>query len=95
MSKAVADTQSDETIQGEGGIRVGRTYLPCTFTGGQRYMKVKYLEAIALSLRLVGPTYFLTISASGTWEAIRMSRYHHLSNEPLLCSRAFHIVLSV
>lgn len=48
----------DETVQGEGKIVVSRIYLPHTFTGGSRYMKICFTDAMALLSRLGGLNYF-------------------------------------
>jgi hypothetical protein len=46
------DIHNDETVQGEGGVQPGKVYLPSSFTGGPRYMKVHYENAMALVSRL-------------------------------------------
>jgi hypothetical protein len=66
----------DETIQGEGGrVNAGKIFLPCSFVGGPRYMKTKYLDSMALVARLGGPTFFLTFTASGSWPESQANRH--------------------
>ncbi|KAG8252422.1 hypothetical protein J6590_057143 [Homalodisca vitripennis] len=36
------DITRDETVQGEGGAKPGKIYVPSSFTGGPRYMKIHY-----------------------------------------------------
>ncbi|XP_054280076.1 uncharacterized protein LOC128998105 [Macrosteles quadrilineatus] len=62
------DIAGDETVQGEGGVQAGKVYLPSSFTGGPRYMKVKYEDAMAIVSRLGSPTFFLTFTYNATWE---------------------------
>src|SRR5204863_9477222 len=62
------DIDNDETVQGEGGAQPGKVYLPSSFTGGPRYMKVHYEDAMAIVCRLGSPTFFLTFTYSATWE---------------------------
>ncbi|KAI5708509.1 hypothetical protein M8J77_024181 [Diaphorina citri] len=62
------DIVHDETIQGEGGAQPGKIYLPSSFTGGPRYMKVHYENAMGLVTRKGPPTYFLTFTYSAQWE---------------------------
>ena len=81
----------DETVQGEGKIVAGRIYLPHTFTGGPRYMKICYMDAMALVSRLGGPTYFLTFTACGGWEEIKKSKHPGSRHEPHLCNRVFEL----
>ncbi|CAG9860880.1 unnamed protein product [Phyllotreta striolata] len=65
------NAQDDETIRGEGFV-AGRIYLPCSFTGGPRYMKIKYMNAMTLverldkalrrtPFKLLPPNYFYTL----------------------------------
>ncbi|XP_054290778.1 uncharacterized protein LOC129005795 [Macrosteles quadrilineatus] len=61
------DIARDETVQGEGGVQAGKVYLPSSFTGGPRYMKVKYEDAMAIVSRLGSPTFFLTFTYNATW----------------------------
>ncbi|KAG8266815.1 hypothetical protein J6590_062950 [Homalodisca vitripennis] len=49
-------------VQGEGGAKPGKIYLPSSFNGGLRYMKIHYENAMALVTRLGSPTYFLTFT---------------------------------
>ncbi|XP_054281411.1 uncharacterized protein LOC128999079 [Macrosteles quadrilineatus] len=62
------EINNDETIIGEGGVLPGKVYLPKSFTGGPRYMKVQYENSMALVSRLGFPTFFLTFTYSATWE---------------------------
>jgi hypothetical protein len=62
------DIRNDETVDGEGGPQPGKVYLPSSFTGGPRYMKIHYENAMALVSRLGSPTFFLTFTYSATWE---------------------------
>ncbi|KAE8742020.1 hypothetical protein FOCC_FOCC012436 [Frankliniella occidentalis] len=89
----VNDVATDETVQGEGGARAGKIYLPSTFTGGPRYMKQKYMNAMGLVSRKGGPTYFLTFTACGGWEELKQSTRHGSKCDPSTCCRVFHIKL--
>lgn len=82
----------DETIQGE-GIVPGRVYLPSSFTGGPRYMKTKYCDAIALVNRLGNPSFFLTFTCNPKWPEIQQSTTGNYSNH-LVCARAFNLRLA-
>ncbi|CAG9857124.1 unnamed protein product [Phyllotreta striolata] len=64
------DINADETAVGEGVI-AGKVYLPYTFTGGPRYMKIKYMNAMMVVERLGTPDYFLTFTANGQWPEIK------------------------
>ncbi|CAH1188745.1 unnamed protein product [Phyllotreta striolata] len=64
----------DETIQGEGFV-AGKIYLPHSFTGGPRFMKIKYMNAMAVVERLGIPDYFLTFTANGQWPEIKASTH--------------------
>lgn len=80
---------SDETIKGEGGIVPGRVYLPCTFTGGDRYMKKHYLDAIALLNKLGAPSFFLTMTCNPKWPEIQQSTPAGQNPSPIVCTRVF------
>ncbi|XP_046407444.1 uncharacterized protein LOC124172080 [Ischnura elegans] len=88
------DIEGDETVQGEGGVRPGKVYLPSTFTGGPRYMKVHYENAMALVSRLGAPTYFLTFTYSAHWEENRKACPHGSKrSDPSTACRIFSIKL--
>jgi Cdc6-like AAA superfamily ATPase len=84
---------SDETIQGEGGIVPGRIYLPCTFTGSDRYMKKNYLDAIGLLNRLGSPSFFLTMTCNPKWPEIQQSTPAGQNPSPIMCARVFQLKL--
>ncbi|KAE8738589.1 hypothetical protein FOCC_FOCC015928 [Frankliniella occidentalis] len=88
----LAEVAQDEVIQGE-GARAGKIYLPSTFTGGPRYMKQKYMNAMGLVSRKGGPTYFLTFTACGGWDEMKASSLHRQRCDPSTCARIFHIKL--
>ncbi|XP_028175843.1 uncharacterized protein LOC114364057 [Ostrinia furnacalis] len=85
---------ADETIRGEGGVVPGRVYLPNTFTGGPRYMKTKYMDAIALVNRLGTPSYFLTMTCNPKWPEIQQSIPQGQRLNPLICARVFNLKLA-
>ncbi|XP_034839966.2 uncharacterized protein [Maniola hyperantus] len=85
---------NDETIQGEGGIVPGKIYLPYSFTGSPRYMKLKYLDSIALVNRLGQPSYFITITCNPNWVEIKQSVPSGQKANPLICARVFNLKLA-
>lgn len=85
---------TDETVQGEGGVVPGRIYLPNTFTGGPRYMKTKYMDAIALVNRLGTPSFFLTITCNPKWIEIQQSLLPGQRPHASLCARVFSLKLA-
>ncbi|XP_046389348.1 uncharacterized protein LOC124158205 [Ischnura elegans] len=88
------DITGDETVQGEGGVRPGKVYLPSTFTGGPRYMKVHYENAMGIVSRLGSPTYFLTFTYSAHWEENKMAcPYGSKRSDPSTACRVFNIKL--
>uniref|UniRef100_A0A8D8VRR9 ATP-dependent DNA helicase n=1 Tax=Cacopsylla melanoneura TaxID=428564 RepID=A0A8D8VRR9_9HEMI len=87
------DVAQDETVRGEGGAQPGKVYLPCSFTGGPRYMKVHYENAIGLVSRLGAPTFFLTFTYSAQWVEHKASVASHGWIDPPTCCRIFQIKL--
>nr|XP_034839968.1 uncharacterized protein LOC117996075 [Maniola hyperantus] len=85
---------NDETIQGEGGIVPGKIYLPYSFTGSPRYMKLKYLDSIALVNRLGQPSFFITITCNPNWVEIKQSVPSGQKANPLICARVFNLKLA-
>ncbi|XP_054274704.1 uncharacterized protein LOC128994295 [Macrosteles quadrilineatus] len=85
---------NDETIRGEGGAQPGKVYLPSSFTGGPRYMKLRYLNAMALVSRLGFPTFFLTFTYSATWEENKKACPRNSGrSDPSTACRVFYIKL--
>ncbi|CAH1188744.1 unnamed protein product [Phyllotreta striolata] len=83
----------DETIQGEGFV-AGKIYLPHSFTGGPRFMKIKYMNAMAVVERLGIPDYFLTFTANGQWPEIKASTHKSCKmGEPQVVNRVFKLYL--
>ncbi|XP_045507712.1 uncharacterized protein LOC123703676 [Colias croceus] len=82
----------DETIRGEGGVVPGRVYLPSSYTGGPRYMKQKYMDAMAVVNRLGLPSFLLTLTCNPKWPEIQNSTTGH-HNTPSICARVFNIKL--
>lgn len=93
VANVAADINGDETVQGEGGPRAGKLYLPSTFTGSPRYMKKRYLNAMGLVTRKGAPTYFLTFTACGQWDELVRSTRHGNRCDPSTCCRIFHLKL--
>ncbi|XP_054259511.1 uncharacterized protein LOC128984236 [Macrosteles quadrilineatus] len=88
------DIVNDETIQGEGGAQPGKIYLPSSFTGGPRYMKLRYQNAMALVSRLGFPTFFLTFTYSATWEENKKACPRNSGrSDPSTACRVFYIKL--
>ncbi len=48
----------DETIAAEGGAKIGTIYLPSSYTGGPRYMRLQYENAMASVARRGKPSFF-------------------------------------
>lgn len=44
--------------------------LPATFTGGPRYMREKYLDAMTIVKRFGRPVYFITFTCNPKWKEI-------------------------
>ena len=82
----------DETIAGEGGMKVGRVYLPSSYTGGPRYMQVQYQNAMATVARKGKPSFFFTITCDPKWKEIQDNLLpgQSASDRPDLCNRVFH-----
>ncbi|KAE8739270.1 hypothetical protein FOCC_FOCC015230, partial [Frankliniella occidentalis] len=94
VNQVLSEINTNETIHGEGGAVPGRIYLPESFTGGPRYMKNRYLDAMAIVGRLGNPSYFLTITANAKWEEIRQSTHpDNPSGEPAVINRVFQLKL--
>ncbi|XP_054272896.1 uncharacterized protein LOC128993160 [Macrosteles quadrilineatus] len=88
------DINNDETVQGEGGVQAGKVYLPSSFTGGPRYMKLRYENAMALVSRLGFPTFFLTFTYSATWEENKKACPRNSGrSDPSTACRVFYIKL--
>ncbi|KAL1447196.1 hypothetical protein WDU94_005473 [Cyamophila willieti] len=87
------DVARDETVQGEGGAQPGKVYLPNTFTGGPRYMKVHYENAMGLVSRLGAPTFFLTFTYSAKWDEHKASSGRDGRVDPPTVCRIFKIKL--
>ncbi len=87
----------DETIAGEGGTKVGRVYLPSTFTGGPRNMQLKYQDAMASVARRGKPSLFITVTCNPGWDEIKRNLLPHqsASDRPDLCDRVFHEKLNI
>ena len=64
--KTIRNNVFDAVSKGDTeGIKVGkRIILPSTFTGGQRYMIEKYLDAMAICRAYGNPTLFITMTAN-------------------------------
>ena len=82
---------ADETVQGEGGARAGKLYLPSTFVGSPRYMKLHYLDSMALVSRLGVPDLFVTYTCSGQWTDLKGSTRHGSPCDPPTCCRVFQL----
>jgi len=88
------DINRDETVQGEGGVKPGKIYLPSSFTGGPRYMKVHYENAMGLVSRLGAPTFFLTFTYCPTWEENKKACPHGSGrSDPSTACRVFQLKL--
>ncbi|KAG8290350.1 hypothetical protein J6590_084253 [Homalodisca vitripennis] len=79
------DITHNETVQGEGGAKLGKIYLPRSFIGGPRYMKIHYENVMALVTRLGSPT--------ATWEENKRACPHGIGRndpkaQPAECSRS-------
>ena len=98
-NQVVRDIARDETIAGEGGPQAGRIYLPSTFTGSPRYMKVHYQNAMGLVARKGAPTFFLTFTYSATWDEHKAAARNNTMRgadgyvDPATICRIFHIKL--
>ncbi|XP_046688265.1 uncharacterized protein LOC124374004 [Homalodisca vitripennis] len=92
--QVLGDITRDETVLGEGGVQAGKVYLPSSFTGGPRYMKVHYENAMGLVSRLGSPTFFLTFTFSATWEENKKACPHNSGrSDPSTACRIFQIKL--
>ncbi|GJS26675.1 DNA helicase [Tanacetum coccineum] len=49
----------------------GRLILPCSFTGGPRYMYSHYLDALAICRVLGNPQFFITFTCNVNWTEIK------------------------
>lgn len=55
----------------ERNLRPGNlAILPSTFTGGPRYMREKYLDAMTIVKRFGRPVYFITFTCNPQWKEI-------------------------
>lgn len=56
----------------EQNVPVGNlVILPSTFTGGPRYMREKYLDAMTIVKRFGRPVYFITFTCNPQWQEIK------------------------
>ncbi|XP_046391588.1 uncharacterized protein LOC124159723 [Ischnura elegans] len=94
IGQVMQDLHRDETVQGEGGVQPGKVYLPSSFTGGPRYMKVHYENAMGLVSRLGSPTFFLTFTYSANWVENKKACPHGTGlSDPATACRIFQIKL--
>lgn len=91
-SSVISNLDGDETVQGEGGREAGRIYLPSNFVGGDRYFRMKYLDAMAIVARKGSPSYFLTFTSNGSWPEHAQSRLNQ-NTEPHVLARVFKLKL--
>ncbi len=78
-------------IAGEGGSKVGRIYLPSSFTGGPRNMAMKYQDAMAVVNRRGKPSFFVT----QTCNPKNLLPHQTASDRPDLVDRVFHEKLAI
>ena len=97
LTRCATRKEIDETIAGEGGRKVGKVYLPSSFTGGPRYMQVQYQNAMANVTRRGKPSLFTTVTCNPRWKEItdNLLPGQSASDRPDLCDRVFHEKLSV
>src|SRR5512138_351968 len=72
---------------------IGRyVLLPPTFTGGERYMRKQYLDAMSIVREFGKPTLFMTMTCNPEWPEIQEALYEHQKADarPDLVSRVFH-----
>ena len=69
--RIAAQSELDETINAEGGVRAGRVYLPASFMGSPRMQRKLIEDGLAVLRRLRKPTYFIMITCNPNWPEIR------------------------
>lgn len=72
-----------------------RTILPSTFTGGPRYMKQSYQDAMTIVRKYGKPDLFITFTCNPGWPEIVSNKGNHAeaSDRPELVARVFHAKL--
>ena len=70
-----------------------RTILPSSFTGGPRYMRAQYHDAMALCGQYGKPTLFITFTCNGKWKEIQdeLLTGETFHDRPDLCARVFQL----
>ncbi|XP_022042431.1 uncharacterized protein LOC110945101 [Helianthus annuus] len=72
-----------------------RIILPCTFTGGPRYMYKHYQDALAICKVHGNPQYFITFTCNVKWPEIHryITKFPILKSEdrPYVIARVFHM----
>ena len=90
IRQSVASGNTDPTTLGKPII------LPSSFTGGPRFMKQNYMDAMALCRWYGCPDLFITITCNSNWpEIARYMREHNLSatDRPDVLTRVFKMKL--
>ncbi len=97
LTRKASRKELDETIAGEGGVKVGRIYLPSSFTGSPRNLQLKYQDAMAVVARRGKPSFFVTSTCNPGWKEIKENLLPHqsASDRPDLCDRVFHEKLAI
>ncbi|KAG8227915.1 hypothetical protein J437_LFUL011843 [Ladona fulva] len=80
----------------EGGPKIGKVYLPSSFTHSPRYVKIKMQDGMALVSRKGRPSFFITITCNPQWVEIQESPDNGQTalDRPDLCNRVFQIKLA-
>ena len=90
IRQSIASGNTDPTALGKPVV------LPSTFTGGPRYMKQNYMDAMALCRWYGCPDLFITVTCNPNWPEInRFMREHNLpsSDRPDVLTRVFKMKL--
>ena len=90
IRQSIASGNNDPTSVGKPII------LPSSFTGGPRYMKQNYMDAMALCRWYGCPDLFITVTCNPNWpEIARYMREHNLSatDRPDVLTRVFKMKL--
>ena len=91
LQDAITAGENDPTAVGK------RLILPATFTGGPRYMRQHFLDAMAICCQLGYPDFFMTFTCNPNWpeimEALSQQAGQSTSHRPDIVARVFRLKL--
>ncbi|CAN1164819.1 hypothetical protein LINPERHAP2_LOCUS25791 [Linum perenne] len=88
---------NQKTLRSEIYKNIGRIILPSSFTGGMRYMKQLFLDAMAICHCFGNPDLFITFTSNAQWPEITNAFKNivgsHGEDKPTIVARVFRMKL--